>query len=57
LYLADPSFSIAFELGKLTVTNLELRNLQEELEKIKQNLIEKDSVLKESLEGQEVLTQ
>ena len=55
--LAYPSFSIAFELGELTVTNMELRNLQDELEQIKQDLLEKDNMLKESLEAQEVLTQ
>ena len=38
------------ELGELTVTNLELNKLQEELDQIKQNLEEKDNQLKESLE-------
>ena len=31
LSLADPTFSIASELGELTITNLELSKLQEEL--------------------------
>ena len=57
LSLADPTFSIAYELGELTVTNLELRNLQEELDQIKQNLVEKDNQLNESLETQEMLRQ
>ena len=57
LSLADPTFSIAFELGELIVTNLELNNLHEELDQIKKNLVEKDNQLKESLETQEMLTQ
>ena len=56
LSLADPAFSIASELRELIVTNLELGNLQEELDQIKQNLVEKDNQLKESLETWEMLT-
>ena len=48
--LADPTFSIASEWGELTVRNIELRNLHDELEQIKQDLLEKDNLLKESLE-------
>ena len=55
LSLVDPSFSIASELEELIATNMKLRNLQEELEKIKQNLLEKDNMLKESFETQEML--
>ena len=36
---------------------MELGNLQEELEQIKQNLLVKDNLIKESLETQEMLTQ
>ena len=36
---------------------MELRNLHEEFRKIKQNLMEKDNQLKESLETHEMLTQ
>lgn len=57
LCLADPTFSIASELGELTVSNLELNKVQEELDQIKQKLEEKDNLLKESLETQEMLTQ
>ena len=57
LSLVDPTFFLSFELGELTITNLELINLQEELDQIKQNLVEKDNQLKESLETQEMLTQ
>lgn len=55
--LDDPSFSIASELGELSVTNLELRNIQDELDQVKQEILEKDNLLKESLAAQEVLTQ
>ena len=55
--LTDPSFSIASKLGELLVTNLELRNLHDELDKAKQDILEKDNLLKESLVAQEVLTQ
>ena len=41
-YLADPTFSIASELGELTVSNLELSKLQEDLDQIKQKLEDKD---------------
>ena len=57
LSLVHPSFSIASELGELTVKNLKLGNLQDELDKIKQNLLQKENMLKESLESEEVLTQ
>lgn len=57
LSLVDPTFSIVSELGKLTITNLELRNLLEELDQIKQNHVEKVNQLKESLETREMLTQ
>ena len=43
LSLVDSAFSIASELGELIVTNLELINLQEELDQIKKNLVEKDN--------------
>ena len=43
LSLADPTFSISFELGELIVSNLELSKLQEELDQIKQKLEEKDN--------------
>ena len=55
--LTDPIFSIASELGEFIDTNLELRNLQDELKQIKQYLLEKDKLLKECLEAQEPLTQ
>lgn len=56
LSLTDPTFSIASELGELIVTNMELINLQEKLEKIKKNILEKDNLLKESLETHKMLT-
>ena len=55
--LTDPNFSIASKLGELSVTNLELRNLHAELNKAKENILEKDNFLKESLVAQEVFTQ
>ena len=55
--LADPSFSIASELGELLVTNLELRNVQDELDQAKQDILVKDILLKEILVAQELLTQ
>ena len=57
LSLADPTFSIASELGELTVSNLELSKLQEELGQIKQKLEDKDNQLKECRKTQEMLTQ
>ena len=45
----DPSFSIACELGELLVTNLELKNLQDELHQVKQDILEKNNLLKEIL--------
>lgn len=55
--LANPSFSIASELGELSVTNLELRNAQDELDQAKQDILVKENLLKESLVAQELLTQ
>ena len=55
--LTDPSFFITFELGELLVTKLELRNIQDELDKAKEDIFIKDNLLKESLASQEVLTQ
>lgn len=54
--LVDPSFSIASELGELLVTNLDMRNLQDELDQAKQDILEKENLLKEILATQEVLT-
>ena len=54
--LTYPNFCIAFELGKLSVTSLELRNLQDEFNKDKHDILEKNNLLNESLEAQEVLT-
>ena len=55
--MVDPSFFIAFELGKLSIINLELKNLKDELDQAKQDILEKYNLLKESLAAQEVLTQ
>lgn len=57
LSLVDPNFSIATELGKLSVKDVEMKALQEDLAKAKQDILEKDKLLKESLASQELLTQ
>lgn len=36
--IVDPSLSLAFELGSLSVKDLELKNAQEELEEVKKTL-------------------
>ena len=55
--LVDPNFSIATELGKLSVKDMEMKTLQEGLAKAKQYILEKDKLLKEILSNQELLTQ
>jgi cell division septum initiation protein DivIVA len=52
LSLTDPNFSIANELGKLSVKDMEMKTLQEDLAKAKQ-----DKLLREILANQESLTQ
>ena len=55
--LTDPNFSIAIELGKLSVKDLELKNLQYDLTKAKQNILEKEKILNDNLDNQESLKQ
>ena len=57
LSLKDPNFSIANELGKLLVKDTEVKTLQEDLAKAKQDTLDKDKLLQESLANQESLTQ
>ena len=54
--LADRNFSIAYELGKLSVKDMELKTLQEYLVKTKHDIFEIDKLLKESLDNQELST-
>ena len=49
LYLSDPNFSIVIEIGELSVKDLELKKVQEELEKVKQDVVDKDKLLSDSL--------
>ena len=49
LSLTDPNFSIATKLGKLSVKDLELKTLQEYLTKAKQDVLEKEKLLNDSL--------
>ena len=49
LSLTNPNFSIANELGKLSVKDMKVKILQEDLAKAKQDTIEKDKLLQESL--------
>ena len=46
--IIDPSLSLAFELGSLSVKESELKNAQEELEEAKQSLLNKDKLLAKS---------
>ena len=55
--MTDPNFSIANELGKLSVKDMEVKTLQEDLAKAKQDTLEKDRLLQEILANQEPLTQ
>ena len=48
LTIVHPSLSLAYELGSLSVKELELKNAQEELEEAKQSLLNKDKLLAES---------
>ena len=57
LSFTDHDFSIANELGKLSVKDMEVNPLQENLEKAKQDVLDKDKLLQESIENQESLTQ
>ena len=57
LSLTDPNFSIANELGKLLVKDMEVKTLQEHLAKAKQDALDKDKLLQENLANQESLTQ
>ena len=56
LSLRDPNFSIANELGKLSVKDMEVNTLQEDLEKYKHEALEKEKLLQGSLANQESLT-
>ena len=55
--LANPNFYIAIELGKLSVKDVEMKDLHEDLAKTKQDILEKDKFLKEILANKELLTQ
>ena len=56
LSLTDPNVSIANELRKLSVKDKEVKTLQEDLAKAKQDTFDKDRLLQESLVNQESLT-
>ena len=46
--IADPSISLASELGSLYIKELELKKVQDELEEAKSSLLDKDKLLAES---------
>ena len=46
--IVDPSISLASELGSLSVKELKLKKVQDELEEAKQSLLDKDKLLAES---------
>ena len=48
LSFSDPIFTLVTELGNLSVKDLELRKIQEELQKAKQDILDKDKLLTES---------
>ena len=46
--IVDPSISLASELGILSIKELELKNAQEELEEVKQSMLDKTKLLAKS---------
>lgn len=57
LLLIDPNFSISNELGKLSIKDMEVKTLQEDLDKVKQDTLDKDRLLQEILANKGSLTQ
>ena len=57
LSLFEPNFYLVTELGKLTVQDLEMKKLQESLDKAKQEMQEKYKALEQSLAKNESLKQ
>lgn len=55
LSLSDPNFSLVTELGKLTFQDLDMKKLQESLDKAKQELKEKDKALEQIQDEKEYL--
>ena len=55
LSITDPSLTLASELGNLSVRELELRKVSEELEKAKEDILDKDKLLVESSTDKENL--
>ena len=55
LSLSDPNFSLVTKIGELSVKDLEFKKVQEELEKVKQDVIDKDKFLLDSLAEKETL--
>ena len=53
--LSDPNFFIVIEIGELSVKDLEYKKVKEELEKVKQDFIDKDMLLSYSLAKKESL--
>lgn len=50
--LTNTNFSIATELRKLSIKDLELKTMQDDLTKAKQDILEKDKLLKDVLANQ-----
>ena len=46
--IVDPGITLAFELGNLSVKELELKKLQDEIEEAKQDILEKEKLLADS---------
>ena len=55
LSITDPSLTLASELGNLSVKELELRKVQEQLQKAKWDTLDKDKLLVESSANKENL--
>ena len=45
--IADPSITLAFELGNLSVKELELKKVEEEIGEAKHDILDKDKLLAE----------
>jgi len=55
LSLSDPNFSLVTEIGELAIKDLEFKKVQEELEKAKQEIKDKDKSLLDNLAKKETL--
>ena len=53
--ITDPSLTLASELGNLSVKEIEMKKVQEEMEEAKKDILDKDKLLAESFADKENL--